>query len=181
MKRANRHEVLRELSGRWGETGKRHLYLILGTYADLLAFLKDVKSGARTPDRKPVEAVISLNSALLEALGETGQEEMVDSEARYLEHIQQTLARDFDVILRAALDRHNIVVLSDLELVFAFSLDLAILRQHATNGKHVVLLIPGKREGERIILFREAEPEFHRSLPVNLVMESHIWEIAHGA
>jgi len=181
MKRANRHEILRDLSGRWEETGKRHLYLVLGTYADLAAFLKDVKRGARTPDRRPVEAVIRVNSALLETLGESGQEEMVDSEARYLEHIQQTLARHFDGILKTELERHDIVVLADLELIFAFSLDLAVLRQHATNGKHVVLLIPGRREGERIVLFREAEQEFRRSLPVNLVMENHIWEIAHGA
>jgi hypothetical protein len=180
VKRANRHDILRELTQKWDEVGKRHLYLVLGRCEELAVLAREL-ANARTPDRQPLGAPLSVNGALLRLLEQRGDLDRLDGgEAKYPTMVRERLAQEFEALLKDALARRHVIVLTDLELLFAFDLDLALLRLHATNGRHVVLLLPGQRVGERILLFHEVEERFHRTLPTNLVMDTHVWEIAHG-
>jgi len=179
MKRMNRHEILGDLVSKWEESGKRHLYLVMGSCTELAAFERDLKTNAKTPDRQPLRPPISVNGALLARLPDEELNKLDGGEAKYPTMVHDRLKKEFESLLLEALDKQNIVVLKDMELLFAFNLDLALLRLHATNGRHVVLLLPGRRVGDRIILFHEAEDRFERKLPANLIMENHIWEIGH--
>jgi hypothetical protein len=63
------------------------------------------------------------------------------------------------------------------EILFAYDLELNCLRIRATNQKHILILLPGEKVGDRITLFHEAASNNHRSLPTNLVPENHLWEL----
>ena len=67
--------------------------------------------------------------------------------------------------------------LKNLELLFAYDLELNCLRIRATNQKHILVLLPGEKVGDRITLFHEAPSTNHRTLPTNLVPENHLWEL----
>jgi hypothetical protein len=179
MKRMNRHDILGDLSSKWGESGKRHLYLVMGLCAQLDAFERDLIANAKTPDRKPLRQPISINKAILARLSDEDLNKLDSGEAKYPTMVHDRIKKEFEALLTDALEEQNIAILRDMEMLFAFNIDLAILRLIATNGKHVVLLLPGHRVGDRIILFHEAEGKFERRLPTNLVMENHIWEIDH--
>jgi hypothetical protein len=179
MKRASREEILKELSAKWAERGKRHLYLVLGKVSALAQFEKDL-SFAKAPGRQPLDAVLSVNQELLKRLPGDEADRLINGEAKYPTMITERLAREFDALVKDSQAERDVVVLKDLELVFAFDLDLASLRLRAVNGKHIVLLLPGHCTGGRIILYHEAEERFHRALPTNLVMDAHIWEIGHA-
>lgn len=179
MKRMNRHEILGELTCKWEESGKRHLYLVMGSCSELAAFENDLKTHAKTPDRQPLRPPIRMNSAILDRLSDDELNKLDNGEAKYPTMVRDRLKKEFEGLLTEALKEQNVIVLKDMELLFAFDLDLALLRLHATNGKHVVLLLPGQRVGDRIVLFHEAVDKFERRLPTNLFMENHIWEIGH--
>ncbi len=77
----------------------------------------------------------------------------------------------------AELDHSPLVTLKQVELIFAYDLELNCLRIRAVNQKHILLMLPGKSSGSRITLFHEASPACHRTLPANLVPENHLWEL----
>ena len=62
----------------------------------------------------------------------------------------------------------SFLALKNLELLFAYDLELNCLRIRATNQKHILILLPGERVGDRITLFHEAPQKYHRTLPTNL-------------
>lgn len=179
MKRASREEIMRELGDRWGDHGKRHLYLVLGSAAALTQFEKDL-AFAKNADREPLQAPLSVNQELMKRLPDAELDNLVQGEAKYPSAVSHRLTDAFKSVVSGALISHSIVVLKDFELIFAFDIDLAELRLQAANGKHIVLLIPGHFSGDRIVLFHEADDRFQRGLPTNLVMDSHIWEIGHA-
>ena len=180
MKRMGRHEILQELASKWEETGKRHLYLVMGTCSQLRAFEKDLIANAKTPDRQPINEICSVNSAILKRLPEKDLEKLVNDEAKYPIATHNRIKKEFEELLSDTFKKQNLVILKDLEFLFAFGVDLAPLRLHASNGRHLVLLLPGEKSGNKTILYHETEECFHRPLPSNLVMENHTWEISHA-
>jgi hypothetical protein len=46
----------------------------------------------------------------------------------------------------------------------------------AADEDKVLLLLPGKRTGGRIVMFHEM-PEGDYTLPTNLIADNHLWEI----
>jgi len=72
------------------------------------------------------------------------------------------------------------VILKQLELLFAYELDLSVFRTRATNQSHILLLLPGERRGDHVVLFHEADARFHRTIPPNLIAENHLWELTDG-
>ena len=92
----------------------------------------------------------------------------------------KAIKKEFEELLSDTFKKQNLVILKDLEFLFAFGVDLAPLRLHASNGRHLVLLLPGEKSGNKTILYHETEECFHRPLPSNLVMENHTWEISHA-
>ncbi len=78
--------------------------------------------------------------------------------------------------LRANLTGKGILVLSNLEMLFAYHIELSLLRTMAADEDRVLLLLPGRRSHCRIIMFHEMD-EGDYTLPTNLIAENHLWEL----
>ena len=156
----------------------RHLYGVLGTYAGLHAFERDALAQALLPDGTPFPAPVNLNAALLASIGDADLRQMVQDEARRPQAVQNRLNQALNGLLGTLLAERDFIILKQLELLFAYSLDLSVFRTRASNQSHILLLLPGARQGEQVVLFREADARFHRVLIPNLIADNHLWELA---
>ena len=68
------------------------------------------------------------------------------------------------------------MVLANLEILFAYHLELNLLRTLAADEDRILLLLPGKRSGGRVIMFPNLEDGSY-TLPTTLIAEDHLWEI----
>ena len=155
----------------------RHLYGVLGTYAQLAQFEQDDLAQAQTSQGNPFPRPINVNRELLAHIGDEDLRQLVNDEARRPQAVQRRLGQELDSLLDELLQSDHFLILKQLELAFAHSLDLGVFRIRATNQNHVLLLLPGERRGEHITLFHEADPQSHRSLPINLIADNHLWEL----
>ena len=158
----------------------RHLYGLLGTYTQLAEFEQVNLAQARDPNGNPFPPSINLNRDLLARIGDDDLRQLVRDEARRPQAIQRRLGQELDNLLVGLLGDNHLLILKQLELTFAYSLDLSVFRIRATDQNHILLLLPGERRGEGITLFHEADPRFHRRLPGNLIADNHIWELKDG-
>jgi len=179
MNRLSRTAILQQITDKWALSVGRHLYLVMGTYKELAAFERDL-AYAKTPERKPISAPVNVNKTILNRLPDKDVQDIANMEGKYPTSVQKKLVSIFEAFLRDSLADRNILILKHLELLFAFNLDLSALRINAANQKHIILLIPGKWIDDSIILFHETDERFHKTLPGNLLMEQHIWEISHA-
>ena len=155
----------------------RHLYAVLGSYSQLNHFVEVDLAQARFGDGADHPLVINLNLALLNRIEDSELRDLVQNEARLPQTVQMKLNREFDLVLMNLLKDYSLIVLQHLELLFAYNLDLQVVRARATNQNHILLLLPGEKRGEHITLFNEANSRFHRTLPPQLITENHLWEI----
>jgi hypothetical protein len=155
----------------------RHLYGLLGTYAQLAEFEQADLAQAQDPYGNSFSPPINLNRELLARIGDDDLRQLVRDEARRPQAIQRRLGQELDNLLGALLQDNRLLILKQLELTFAYGLDLSVFRTRAANQNHIFLLLPGERRGEHITLFHEAGPRFHRRLPANLIADNHIWEL----
>ena len=155
----------------------RHLFGVLGLYANLEHFEHKDFAQARFLDGKPYPTAVNLNKALLERIGDQDLRNLVQNEARQPHTVQLRLNQEFDLLLRGLLQHANFLVLKQIELLFAYNLDLHVIRARATNQNHILLLLPGEKRGDHITLFSEVNPRFHRTLPPQLITDSHLWEL----
>lgn len=70
----------------------------------------------------------------------------------------------------------GLIVLSSLEMLFAYHLELNLLRSMAADEDRILLLLPGKRSGGRVIMFPNLDDGSY-VLPTNLIAENHLWEL----
>jgi hypothetical protein len=173
-------QVISELREKLQFNIGRHLYGLLGTYAQLAEFEQADLAQAQDPYGNPFPPPINLNRELLARIGDDDLRQLVQAEARRPQAIQRRLGQELDNLLGALLADNHLLILKHLELTFAYSLNLSVFRTRATNQHHILLLLPGERRGEGITLFHEADPRFHRSLPGNLIADNHIWELKDG-
>ncbi|MCX6083331.1 MAG: hypothetical protein NTW32_27710, partial [Chloroflexi bacterium] len=82
-----------------------------------------------------------------------------------------------DSLLANLLTQDHFVILKNLELLFAFELELETVRARANNQNHILMMLPGEKRGDHIVLFSEAEQRFHRQLPFQLIADNHLWEL----
>jgi len=158
----------------------RHLYGVLGTYAQLSQFEKVDLAQARDPQGNLFPRPMNLNRELLARIGDDDLRRLVHAEARRPKAVQRRLELELDRLLSDLLESNPLLTLKQLELTFVHSLDLSVFRTRATNQNHILLLLPGERRGEHITLFHEADPRFHRSLPGALIADNHLWELKDG-
>lgn len=177
MKRSD-HEINSALRDRLGQTTGRHLYAVLGAYEALERYERVSLSQARDPDDRPLRPPINLNRALLAHIPDDDLKALVQDEAKKPQGVKQRLGEEFDGLLALELSAGPFVALKQLELIFAYELELSCLRIRAVNGKHILLLLPGRRVGDGIVLFHEASLECHRRLPPELIPDNHLWELA---
>ncbi len=155
------------------QTG-RHLYGILGTYQHLEAFAGKLQQ-AKMPDGRPFPAPLSVNQGILQCIPDDEFKELVQNEAKRPEPTAKHIAQAFERFLRGSLTQHGFLVLQNLEMLFAYHLELNPLRTLAADDYRILLLLPGHREGGRVILFDQDQGSY--SLPTNLIADNHLWEL----
>jgi len=177
-------QIISELREKLQFSMGRHLYGVLGSYAQLTQFQQTDLAQARDPQGQPLPQPINLNRELLARIGDDDLRQLIKDEARYPQAVQRHLGQKFDHMLGDLLAQtathasFRLLILKQVELLFTYDLDLSVLRTRATNENHLLLLLPGQRRGEQIVVFHEAEPRFHCTIPGNLIAENHLWELA---
>ena len=168
-------EIIEALRSKLSIASGRHLYGVLGTYSTLTAFAKKIQE-AKTPDGKAFPPAVSVNQGILEAIPDHEFIELVQNEAKRPEPTTKRVEQAFETFLRTQLKDGGLLVLSNLEILFSYQLELNLLRTLATDDSRILLLLPGRRESGRIALF----PSFEKggfSLPSNLIADNHLWEL----
>ncbi len=167
-------EIIQALSRKLTTPVGRQLYAVVGSYKALDAFQKDLAK-ARTNEGKPFPKPVSVNREVLSVIPDEEFKLVAEKEAKRPEvaaaHVQQA----FQTFLRAGLQKKGLLVLADLELLFAYRVDLDVLRTLAADQNQVLLLLPGKREEGRVKLFPDW-PGASYLLPTTLIAEDHQWE-----
>jgi len=158
----------------------RHLYGVLGSYAQLAKLEQTVLTQARDPQGNRFPGPINLNRELLARIGDDDLRRLVRDEARRPLAIQRRLGQELDNLLGELLQDHHFQILKQFELVLAYGLDLSVFRTRAANKNHILLLLPGERRGDHVVLFHEADPRFPRMIPPNLIADNHLWELKDG-
>jgi hypothetical protein len=68
------------------------------------------------------------------------------------------------------------VLSSDFDTLCKINVNLNPLRTLATDQYSVILLLPGRRAGDKIIMFSESGEDSYL-LPTNLIADDHIWSL----
>ena len=158
----------------------RHLYAVIGSYEQLNSFEKNELAQARKADGSTLPTPTNLSRSLLDRIGDGDLRNLVKQEGKYPIALKRKLGLEFDALLAAMLAQDHFVILKNLELLFAFELELDTVRARANNQNHILLLLPGEIRGDHAILFAEAEQRFHRQLPFQLIADNHLWELDHA-
>jgi hypothetical protein len=172
------HEINSQLRQRLGMHGGRHLYVVLGTYERIERYERVAFREARSPDDKPLGTALNVNRSLLQRFSDDALKWLVGNEARLPETVKKRLADELEALIADKLTETSFLALKNLEILFAYDMELNCFRIRATSQKHILVLLPGERAGDRITLFHEAPPSNHRTLPMNLVPENHLWELS---
>jgi len=173
----NTADVIEALRVKLSTAGGRHLYGVLGTYPKLEAFGREL---ARTKTREgvPFPAPLSVNRGILDAIPDEEFRRLVEDEAKRPEPTAAHVAQAFERFLRAALKEHLLVVLANMEVLFAYHMELNLLRTLATDEQRLVLLLPARREAGRVLLYPDTVTgETQAGLPSNLIASDHLWEL----
>ncbi len=168
-------EVIENLRIKLGVPGGRHLYGILGTYPGLKSFSKKLIQ-ARAPDGRPFPKPLSINRGILESIPDSEFKQLAENEAKRPEPTAAHIGMAFEKFLRSKLRGKGLIVFEGLEMLFAYNIEMNLLRTMAADEDRILLLLPGKRSGGRIIMFPDYD-EGEYSVPTNLIAENHLWEL----
>ncbi len=168
-------EIIEALCSKLSLPGGRHLYGVLGVYPQLKAFAKKLQQ-ARTLDGQSFPKPLSVNRGILDSIPDNEFRKLVENEAKRPEPTAAHVAMAFETFLRSGLRARKLVVLADLEMLFAYNLELNLLRTMAADEDRIILLLPGRRSGGNIIMFPDLT-EGNYTLPTNLIAGDHLWEL----
>ena len=171
-------QIINELRDKLQFDIGRHLYGVLGSYQQLEKFERDDLGLATDQKGSKLPEAINVNRELLARIGDDDLKQLVADEGRRPQSVQWRLNNEFDRLLHDLLQERNLIILKQLELLFAYGLDLSVLRTRASNTNHILLLLPGERRGEQLVIFHEADIKFNRTIPTNLVADNHLWELS---
>lgn len=168
-------EIIEAIRQKLTMPGGRHLYGVLGSYKQLESFAKKI-GHAKAPDGKSFPRPLNVNQGILSAIPDAEFRQLVENEARRPEPTAAFVAKAFEKFLRTKLNGKGLVVLANIEMLFAYRIELNLLRTLAADEDRVLLFLPGKRTSGRIIMFPDMK-EGDYTLPTNLIAENHLWEI----
>lgn len=168
-------EIIEALRSKLSVPGGRHLYGVLGSYDELKKFSVKLQE-AKTTDGRSFQKPLSVNRGILSSIPDDEFKNLVANEAKYPEPTAGHVAKAFETFLRSKLRGKGLIVLSSLEMLFAYHLELNLLRTMAADDDRILLLLPGRRSGGRIIMFPELE-DGNYTLPSNLIADNHLWEL----
>jgi hypothetical protein len=171
------HEINSQLRQKLEIPTGRHLYAVLGTYERLERYEKVDFREARSPSGQRLSEPVNVNHTLLDRINDEELKRLVQTEASRTESVKDRLAKELDTLVAEKFNAGSFLALKNLEILFAYDLELNCLRIRAANQKHILILLPGEKVGDRITLFHEAPANNHRTLPTNLVPENHLWEL----
>ena len=172
------HEINSHLRQKLEMPTGRHLYVILGSYERLERYQNVDFREAQSPSGESLGDPVNINRRLLDRIDDDELKSLLQTEASRIGSVKKRLSDELDTLFAHELATKSLLTLKNVELLFAYDLELNCLRIRATNQKHILLLLPGERVGDRITLFHEAPPHNHRTLPTNLVPENHLWELS---
>jgi hypothetical protein len=155
--------------------GGRHLYGVLGTYEQLRTFSSVLQTSTNVDGQK-FSQPINVNLAILKAIPDEEFKKLVADEAKRPEPTAAYVAKAFDTVVRREVLGKQLLVLAHLEMLFAYHLELNLLRTLAADDQRVLLLLPGKRYGGKVIIF-QGVAEGNYALPTNLIADNHLWEL----
>lgn len=154
----------------------RHLYGILGSYTALKRFSADLQQ-AKTIKGEPFPAPLSVNWEILKAIPDEEFKELAENEPKRPEPTIQYVKKSFEIFLRSELQKNDLLVLEGLEMLFAYHVELNLLRTLGTDDKKIILLLPGRRNRQQeIIMFSDLTEDTYL-LPTNFIAENHLWEL----
>lgn len=177
MPRLSGPQVITELRRLLQNQSGRHLYVVLGSYAQLETFEKDDLAQSQMADGCPFPEPVRFNRELLAGIEDATLRSLVRDESRRQISVEDRLNRAFDDFLRGYFEKRRLLILKQCELMFSYNLDLSKLRTNATDKSHLLLLFPGRIVSQQIQLFHEAGPQFQRQFPGQLVTENNLWEL----
>ncbi len=168
-------EIIEALRSKLTVPGGRHLYGVLGDFPALKEFSSRLQE-AKTTDGRRFPKPLSVNHGILDAIPDEEFKHLVENEAKRPEPTAGHVAKAFEAFLRSKLRGKGLVVLANLEMLFAYHLELNLLRTMAADDDRILLLLPGRRSGGRIVMYPEIE-EGNYTLPSNLIADNHLWEL----
>lgn len=168
-------EIIEALISKLTVPGGRHLYGVLGSYQALKDFSEKLQE-AKTTDGRRFRKPLSVNRGILEMIPDEEFKHLAENEAKRPEPTAGHVAKAFEMFLRSKLRGKGLVVLAHMEMLFAYHLELNLLRTMAADDDRILLLLPGRRSGGRIIMFPEIE-DGNYALPPSLIAENHLWEL----
>jgi len=142
-----------------------HLYGVLGTERKLAKF------GEQLSRAKLGGGPLSVNRGLIEAMPDGVLEGTSDEAA-----LSALLSAPYERFIHSQVAGKGLVVLADLELLFAHNLDPGLLCSLTQETDHIVLLLPGKREQGKVLLFPQSK-QGGFELPPGLIAGDDLWEI----
>ena len=168
-------EIVESLRSKLTLPGGRHLYGVLGSYKQLDAFAS-VLVEAKTAEGQRFPAPVNVNKGILDTIPDDEFKALVENEAKRPEPTAAHVAQAFERFLRGQLRGKGVVVLASLEILFAYHLELNLLRTMAADADRVLLILPGRRDGGKVIMFPDW-PEGSYTLPTNLIADNNLWEL----
>jgi hypothetical protein len=169
-------EIIEALREKLSVQSGRHLYGILGNYEQLNAFEGKLRKAKTHDGSIRFPKAISVNKGILEDIPDDEFRLLVENEAKRPEPTAAHVGKAFERFLRTQLKGKSLIVLSNLELLFAYHLELNLLRTIATDDDRIVLLLPGTRSAGRVTMFPD-HPGGSYTLPTNLIADNHLWEL----
>jgi hypothetical protein len=152
----------------------RHLYGIIGSYDSLRLFEKEINGISLSEKSKHI--ILSINDGIIDSFTNDEFRKIVEEEAKRPEPTKASISKQFESFMKNLIQKFDIIVLKDLELLFIYDIDFSLLRVLATDNKKIVLLLPGKRSLGQVIMYPGTNQEYR--LPQNLIPENHLWEIS---
>jgi len=168
-------EVVEVLVAKLAIPTGRHLYAVVGPYPALQRFGSSL-TGTALPDGTKVERSVSVTAEVLNRIADDEFRRIVADEAKRPEVVTAEVQRAFEAFIRGVARRQRLVVLGNLEVVFAYHLELNLLRTLAADDVRILLMLAGRIANGKTVLF-EDQPEAQYSLPTNLIAENHLWEL----
>jgi hypothetical protein len=168
-------EIVEVLLTKLALPGGRHLYGVMGTHARLDAFAAELTK-ARLAGGSKFPTPLSVNRGILDAIPDDEFRKLTRDEAKRPEPTTAHVSQAFASFLRQHLCGKGLVVLAHLELLFAYRIELNLLRTLAADDDRVLLMLPGRRDGRRVVMYPDLV-EGSYTLPTNLIAENHLWEL----
>ena len=141
------HEINSQIRQKLEMPTGRHLYVVLGTYDRLDRYERVDFREARSPSGQKLGDPVNVNYALLDRINDDELKRLVQTEASRTESVKDRLAKELDTLVAERLDGGSFLAIKNLEVLFAYDLELNCLRIRATNQKHILILLPGERVG----------------------------------